>query len=65
MVDVEALDLARPEDRMFQKAPMARRQKLVLEPSEASELGGVSAFFGTWPGDETDAELLEALRVIE
>jgi hypothetical protein len=23
---------------------------------------GVAAFFGTWPGEETDAELLMALR---
>ena len=25
---------------------------------------GVSAFFGTWPGDETEAELLEQLRAM-
>jgi len=25
---------------------------------------GVSAFFGTWPGDETDEELLAALEAI-
>jgi hypothetical protein len=25
---------------------------------------GVSAFFGTWPGDESDEELLDALEAI-
>lgn len=30
-----------------------------------NSLGGVSEFFGTWPGDETDNELLEALSKIE
>ncbi len=28
------------------------------------ELSGVSAFFGTWPGDESDDQLLEALKSI-
>jgi hypothetical protein len=28
-----------------------------LQPSR----GGVAAFFGTWPGEETDEELLAAL----
>jgi hypothetical protein len=26
---------------------------------------GVSAFFGTWPGDETDAELLALLAELD
>lgn len=64
LLDVEALDMARPEDRIFQKAPVARKQKAVIEPAGPSDTSGVSAFFGTWPGEETDAELLEALRAI-
>ena len=28
------------------------------------EITGLSAFFGTWPGDESDEELLEALQAI-
>lgn len=64
LLDVEALDIARAEDRVFQKAPVARKQKVVIEPPGASDTSGVSAFFGTWPGEETDAELLEALRAI-
>lgn len=61
-LDVEALDSARPEDRIFEKAPAARRQKVILGPPDSSEASGVAAFFGVWPGDETDAQLLEALR---
>lgn len=64
LVDVEALDVARAEDRVFQRAPVARKQKVVIEPTSSSDTSGVSAFFGTWPGEETDAELLEALRAI-
>ena len=64
LLDVENLDVARPEDRVFQRAPVARKQKVVIEPSGPSESSGVSAFFDTWPGEETDAELLEALRAI-
>jgi hypothetical protein len=64
LVDVEDLDLARPEDRVFQKVPVAQKHKVVIRPPGPSEPPGVSAFFGTWPGDETDAELLEALRAI-
>lgn len=64
LVDVEALDLARAEDQVFRKAPVARRQKVAFEPADASDTTGVSAFFGTWPGEESDAELLAALRAI-
>ena len=64
LVDVEALDVARAEDRVFQRAPVARKQKVVIEPTSPIDTSGVSAFFGTWPGEETDAELLEALRAI-
>lgn len=64
MMDVEALGLARPEDKIFRRTPVARRQKLVAEAPGLVDESGVEAFFGTGPGDETDAELLEALRAI-
>jgi hypothetical protein len=64
LLDVEGLDLARPEDRVFQKGPVARKQKVVLESTGPGDTSGVSAFFGTWPGEDTDAELLEALRAV-
>lgn len=63
-VSVEDLAVARPEDRMFQRVPMGRKRRVVIEPSRQDGTLGVSSFFGTWPGDETDEELLEALRDI-
>lgn len=33
----------------------------MFEPQTQDETSGVSAFFGTWSGEETDAELLAAL----
>lgn len=63
-LDVEQIDAARPEDAVFEHAPIPRRQRLALDTATPSETGGVSSFFGTWPGDETDEELLAALRAI-
>lgn len=64
-VRVEALDAARPEDQLFTQAPRPRPQQVDIEENLSKEPSGVGAFFGIWPGDETDAELLEALRGIE
>lgn len=65
LVDVEALALARPEDSVFQRAPVARRQKVTIDLNSPSDAGGVSAFFGQWPGEETDSELLKSLQALE
>lgn len=64
MLDAEALDRARAEDAVFRQAPAAARPRLVIETAEQASEPGVSTFFGTWPGDESDAELLEQLRAI-
>jgi hypothetical protein len=43
--------------------PLARKPatgKLRIEGAK----GGVAAFFGTWPGDETDEQLLASLKEI-
>lgn len=63
MLDVENLETARPEDSLFDKAPIPRPHRVVMEQAP-SETGGVASFFGTWPGDETDDELLAAVRAI-
>jgi hypothetical protein len=63
-LDVEHIDAARPEDAVFEHPPIPRRQRIALDTGTSSEAGGVSSFFGTWPGDETDEELLAALRAI-
>jgi len=64
LMDVEALGVARPDNRIFQKAPVARKQKVLIAPNGPNESAGVATFFGTWPGEETDAELLETLQAI-
>lgn len=63
-LDVEALDLARVGDRVFQKAPSARRSRVMLDSTAANDTPAASSFFGTWPGEESDAELLDALRTL-
>ena len=64
VIDIEHLGPARGGDALFETAPKASATPVAsLLPQDQTT--GVSAFFGTWPGDETDDELLEALQVIE
>jgi len=53
VIDVEHLGPARDGDAVSVAS--------LLPQDEAS---GVLAFFGTWPGDETDEDLLDALKAI-
>jgi hypothetical protein len=63
VIDVEHLGPARDGDAVFESAPKAAARPVAsLLPQD--ETTGVSAFFGTWPGDETDEELLDALEAI-
>ncbi|MEX1366006.1 MAG: hypothetical protein AB1Z98_22960 [Nannocystaceae bacterium] len=63
-VDVETIDQAGAGDRIFEIVPAARRPVPVATPVAQDESSGVAAFFGTWPGDESEDELLDALRAI-
>jgi len=65
LVDVESLGPADDTDRVFARMPVARSPQPVARPIVQDEATGVSAFFGTWPGDETDGDLLDALHAIE
>jgi hypothetical protein len=63
VIDVEHLGPARDGDELFERAPkVAAKPVASLLPQD--EATGVSAFFGTWPGDETDEELLSVLEAI-
>ncbi len=64
LLDVEWLDVARAEDAVFQRAPIPRRQRIVVEATAPSDGSCVASFLGTWPGHETDEELQAALRAI-
>ena len=65
MVDVESIGKAGAGSQLFETFPVARRRLLVAPPVPQDGSSGVAAFFGTWPGDESEDELLEALQIIE
>ncbi len=65
LLQVESIAPAGERDELFEGMPVARSSRPVAERLFQDENTGVSAFFGTWPGHETDDELLDALRRIE
>jgi hypothetical protein len=64
VIDVEHLGPARDGDVVFESAPKATAGRPSASLLPQDETSGVSAFFGTWPGDESDEELLDALEAI-
>lgn len=64
LLDVESISEAGAGDRIFEVIPAARRHFPVVTPVAQDESSGVAAIFGTWPGEESDDELLEALQAI-
>jgi hypothetical protein len=64
VIDVEHLGPARDGDAVFESAPKATATRPAASLLPQDETSGVSAFFGTWPGDESDEELLDALEAI-
>jgi len=65
LVDVESVAPARDADDLFSAVPLPRTRLSLPEPVEQDATSGVSAFFGCWPGDESDDDLLTALAAIE
>ena len=63
-VDAEAIALAGPKDEFFSVMPQPTRRtpeiKELLRKQKAR--GGLAGIFGKWPGDETEEELLAALK---
>lgn len=64
LLDVEFIGEAREGDRIFEAVPIARRRGLVAARAPQDSSSGVAAFFGTWPGEEGEAELLAMLRAL-
>lgn len=60
VLNVETIAKAGPGDRVFEKTPLGR--KPVFQPQTQEQGFGVAAFLGTWPGDESDDDLLAALK---
>lgn len=64
LIDVEFIEAAGPGDRVFAVLPTANRARVVVPAVPQDENSGVAAFFGTWPGEESDDELLDALQAL-
>lgn len=64
LVDVESFTAMDVADALFERVPPVPT-RLLLPQVQEGETSGVAAFFGTWPGDESDPDLLEALAAIE
>jgi hypothetical protein len=64
MIDVEHISVARDADALFETLPVASESLVVAPSVPQDEASGVSTIFGTWPGEETEEELLEALEAI-
>lgn len=64
LIDADYLGEARPMDAVFSRVPDAGawRQSLLMESQSRGY--GAAPFFGTWPGDESDAELMASLKAL-
>ena len=66
LIEAEHIGLATECDALWEQPPAPRpvRSALVAQLLPQDETSGVAAFFGTWPGDESDEDLLAALAEI-
>lgn len=60
--DVEEVD---PGDDVFERAPEYPGARPVITDEEIDAKLGVAAFYGTWPGDESEEELLKLVEEID
>lgn len=63
VIEVEHLGPARDGDAVFECAPKVAARPVAPQLLQ-DETTGVSAFFCTWPGEESDEDLLAALEAI-
>lgn len=64
LVDVETIEFASENDTVFEREPQSTQSRALKQSHLIAgiERRGVASFFGTWPGDETEEELLNDLR---
>ncbi len=55
---------ATEQDRVFDALPVITDLFPVVDFAALEAAPGVSGFFGTWPGDETEDELIEMVRAV-
>ncbi|MDM7953890.1 MAG: hypothetical protein QUV07_11850 [Cyanobium sp. CZS 25K] len=63
-IAVDSLHRAEPRDELFAHIPFPPSRQPVFRSLPHDQHSGVASFVGTWPGDESDAELIEALQAI-
>ncbi len=63
-IGISQIQPAHGDDELFSEAPRAWGSMPVFTPAVQGPGSGVATFFGTWPGDETDDELITALAAI-
>jgi hypothetical protein len=65
-IDAQAVGEGIGQPRIFEKVPPPMQHKQHVTRFRVSEHNkrGVPGFFGKWPGDETDEELLAMLREV-
>lgn len=63
-IAVDSLQRAGSQDELFANTPLPTSRQPVFRSVPHDRHSGVASFIGTWPGDETDAELIEALQAI-
>jgi hypothetical protein len=63
-VAVDGLQRAEPQDELFSRAPLPASRQPVFRSEPHDQQTGVASFIGTWPGEESDEELIEALQAI-
>jgi len=60
-MDAESLQPAGGGDKMFERTPRPRLQQRLLPTLVTDDKPRMSELYGTWPGDETEEELLAML----
>ena len=63
-IAVDGLQRAELQDELFSSTPLPASRQPVFRSEPHDQQSGVASFIGIWPGDETDVELIEALRAI-
>ena len=63
-LEAEAIRVSVEEDRFFSKLPLGTSEITFAQQIKRPQMesSGASAVFGRWPGDETEEEILTALR---
>jgi hypothetical protein len=63
-VDAVGIEPGEGAPPLWSKIPAAQSKRPLMERLRPAEVGrqGVAAFFGTWPGDESDADMAEFLE---